>query len=130
MSVFVLFIRSPCSHYPRRNSAVPEGGNTTVEESASFISCTLQCTGTWIPSAVAWVGSVPVAWAVTAAGVSNTLTVFGSPFGAPTIGIPVSEPGVDASLLSPYPLLGHVSMLVNAGTPRDSRVGSLMNRAV
>ena len=82
-------------------------------EQAAFAACSLRCTGEAVASAIAWVGDVPVAWSVGVA--AGEMTVFGSPFGAPAIATPVSDPGVDASLASPYPLLSHVSTLLDAG---------------
>ena len=88
-------------------------GNTTVAEPASFVACTLLCRDGSTASPLAWVGATPVAWAVSAGPNGGSLTVFGSPFGAPSEATPVSDPGVDATLPSPYPLLGHIAFILD-----------------
>ena len=84
-----------------------------VTEPDAFAACTLApCSDGAAATPVAWVAAtgLPLVWRVSsAAGSAATLTVFASPFG---VGAgppaPAPDPGVDASLGSPYPLVAHV----------------------
>lgn len=89
--------------------ALAGGENTTIVEPSAFSACTLRCSGAATSSAIAWVGTVPVAWKVTAGAGVGALLIFGSPFGGPSTGVAVQDPGVDATLPSPYPLLNHIA---------------------
>ncbi len=84
-----------------------------VTEPAAFVSCTLACppAGTATATPVAWIAATgqPVAWAT-----SSGLLAFGSPFGSPAAAQPYSDPGDDAHLATPHPLLAHVQAGLDA----------------
>ena len=82
-----------------------------------FSACSLDCstdagaTATVVAWAAAAAGPVPVAWRVTSssAGGAGEMLIFAAPFGISSgAPLPAPDPGVDASLGSPFPLLQHV----------------------
>ena len=94
--------------------SVLQGDGVTVAnvtEASAFRACSLSCAGaTTTPLAWAADSGLALAWRVApSTGGGGQMTVFAAPFG---VGagppLPAPDPGVDASLGSPFPLLEHV----------------------
>lgn len=111
--------QSHCPAYPAGTvvtvTDLVSGQQSKVTESAAFRACTLTCTGsTAAATPVAWVGTTPIAWTVAVGTAGGGLVVLGSPYGSAQSPVSVSDPGVDAPLQTPYPMLQHTAFMVDA----------------
>jgi hypothetical protein len=92
--------------------ASSQPSSLNVTEPASFYACSLQCAAGAVVTPLASVDGKTIAWLIQPNADSNgQLIVLGS-IGSQITSDPVNGNGIDESLTSPFPFLGHVTSLL------------------
>lgn len=92
-----------------------DGSVTHVTEGGAFLACTLVCApgAAPPPTPLAWLTDDPtVVLALRTRHLAGAATLLSAPFGAALDAAPVVDPGENAPLGTPFPLLGHAALLV------------------
>ena len=85
-----------------------------VTEGGAFQACTLACSGGGAVTPLAWLAEDPatlLAVRSVGGGGAGAATLLAAPFGAAAAAQPIDDPGENARLGTPFPLLSHALLL-------------------